>query len=36
MNLNRPYSIWSKPFIARSGPIPFTTVSMGVGLYALS
>ena len=25
------YSIWSKPFIARSGPILFTTVSMGVG-----
>jgi drug/metabolite transporter (DMT)-like permease len=25
------YSIWSKPFIARSGPIPFTTMAMGVG-----
>ncbi|ANW02690.1 DMT family transporter [Bradyrhizobium icense] len=29
------YSIWSKPFIARSGPIPFTTVSMGVGAVCL-
>jgi drug/metabolite transporter (DMT)-like permease len=29
------YSIWSKPFIARSGPIPFTTVSMGVGALSL-
>jgi len=29
------YSIWSKPFIARSGPIPFTTVSMGVGAACL-
>jgi drug/metabolite transporter (DMT)-like permease len=29
------YSIWSKPFIARSGPIPFTTVSMGVGALCL-
>jgi drug/metabolite transporter (DMT)-like permease len=27
------YSIWSKPFIARSGPIAFTTVSMGVGAF---
>ncbi len=25
------YSIWSKPFIRRSGPIPFTAMSMGVG-----
>jgi drug/metabolite transporter (DMT)-like permease len=25
------YSIWSKPFIARSGPIAFTTMAMGVG-----
>ncbi|MBR1142871.1 DMT family transporter [Bradyrhizobium sp. AUGA SZCCT0431] len=25
------YSIWSKPFIARSGPISFTTMAMGVG-----
>ena len=23
------YSIWSRPFIRRSGPIPFTTMSMG-------
>jgi len=29
------YSIWSKPFIARSGPIPFTTMSMGVGAACL-
>ncbi len=25
------YSIWSRPFIRRSGPIPFTAMSMGVG-----
>jgi drug/metabolite transporter (DMT)-like permease len=29
------YSIWSKPFIARSGPIPFTTASMGIGAACL-
>jgi drug/metabolite transporter (DMT)-like permease len=29
------YSIWSKPFIARSGPIPFTTMAMGVGAAGL-
>ena len=29
------YSIWSKPFIARSGPISFTTVAMGVGALCL-
>ena len=29
------YSIWSKPFIARCGPIPFTTMSMGVGAACL-
>src|SRR6201991_2313038 len=29
------YSIWSKPFIARSGPIPFTTLAMGVGAACL-
>jgi drug/metabolite transporter (DMT)-like permease len=29
------YSIWSKPFIVRSGPILFTTVSMGVGALCL-
>jgi drug/metabolite transporter (DMT)-like permease len=29
------YSIWSRPFIARSGPISFTTVSMGVGSVCL-
>jgi drug/metabolite transporter (DMT)-like permease len=29
------YSIWSKPFIVRSGPIAFTTMSMGVGAACL-
>lgn len=29
------YSIWSKPFIARSGPIPFTAMAMGVGAACL-
>jgi drug/metabolite transporter (DMT)-like permease len=29
------YSIWSKPFIARSGPIAFTTMAMGVGAACL-
>lgn len=29
------YSIWSKPFIARSGPISFTTMSMAVGAACL-
>lgn len=29
------YSIWSKPFIARSGPIPSTTMSMGIGAACL-
>jgi len=29
------YSIWSKPLIARSGPIPFTTMAMGVGAACL-
>ena len=29
------YSIWSKPFIGRSGPIAFTTMSMGVGAACL-
>jgi drug/metabolite transporter (DMT)-like permease len=29
------YSIWSKPLIRRSGPIPFTAVSMGVGAACL-
>jgi drug/metabolite transporter (DMT)-like permease len=29
------YSIWSKPFIDRSGPIRFTAVSMGVGAACL-
>ena len=29
------YSIWSKPFIRRSGPIPFTASSMGAGAACL-
>src|SRR6266702_2823197 len=29
------YGIWSKPFIARSGPISFTTVAIGVGAACL-
>ena len=29
------YSIWSKPFIARSGPIPFTTFVMAAGAVTL-
>lgn len=29
------YSIWSKPLIRRSGPIPFTTMAMGVGAATL-
>lgn len=29
------YSIWSKPFIARSGPIPFTTLAMAAGAVTL-
>ena len=29
------YSIWSKPFIARSGPISFTTMAMSVGAGCL-
>jgi drug/metabolite transporter (DMT)-like permease len=29
------YSIWSKPFIARAGPIAFTTMAMGVGAVCL-
>ena len=29
------YSIWSKPFIRRSGPIPFTTLAMAAGAVAL-
>ncbi|MBV9457016.1 MAG: EamA family transporter [Bradyrhizobium sp.] len=30
------YSIWSKPLIRRSGPIPFTAVSMGIGAACLT
>jgi drug/metabolite transporter (DMT)-like permease len=29
------YSVWSKPFIARSGPIPFTTMGMSAGALFL-
>jgi drug/metabolite transporter (DMT)-like permease len=29
------YSIWSKPFISRSGPIPFTTLAMAAGAAVL-
>jgi len=29
------YSIWSKPLIRRSGPIPFTAMSMGIGAACL-
>jgi len=29
------YSAWSKPFIARSGPIPFTTMGMSAGALFL-
>lgn len=29
------YSIWSKPFIARSGAIPFTTLAMAAGAAVL-
>jgi drug/metabolite transporter (DMT)-like permease len=29
------YSVWSKPFIRRSGPIPFTVGAMGVGAACL-
>lgn len=29
------YSIWSKPFIGRSGPIPFTAMAMGAGAACL-
>jgi drug/metabolite transporter (DMT)-like permease len=29
------YGVWSKPFIRRSGPIPFTVIAMGVGAACL-
>src|SRR6185369_1442203 len=29
------YSIWSRPFIHRSGPIPFTTLAMAAGAAVL-
>lgn len=30
------YSVWSRPFIARSGPIPFAASGMGVGAVCLT
>ena len=30
------YSVWSRPFIRRSGPLPFTTAGMGAGAAALA
>ncbi|WP_158814273.1 DMT family transporter [Methylocapsa sp. S129] len=30
------YNVWSRPFIARSGPIPFATAGMGVGAFGLT
>ena len=30
------YSVWSRSFIRRSGPIPFTTMAMGVGALVLT
>lgn len=29
------YNVWSRPFISRSGPIPFAAAGMGVGALAL-
>ena len=29
------YNVWSKPFIQRSGPIPFTVMGMSVGAACL-
>ena len=29
------YNIWSKPFLARCGPIPFAVIGMGTGTLAL-
>ena len=30
------YSVWSRPFIGRSGPLAFTTAGMGAGAAALA
>jgi drug/metabolite transporter (DMT)-like permease len=30
------YSVWSRPYIGRSGPLTFTTAGMGVGAAALA
>ena len=30
------YSVWSRPFIARSGPIPFTAMAMAAGAAGLT
>ena len=29
------YNVWSRPFVSRSGPIPFATFGMGVGAICL-
>jgi drug/metabolite transporter (DMT)-like permease len=29
------YNVWSRPFISRSGPVPFATLGMGVGAACL-
>ena len=29
------YNVWSRPFIHRSGPIPFATLGMGIGALCL-
>lgn len=30
------YNVWSRPFVSRSGPIPFAAFGMGVGAACLS
>lgn len=30
------YSVWSRPFIRRSGPLQFTTIGMGIGALAVT
>ncbi|MGY4569738.1 DMT family transporter [Bradyrhizobium sp. USDA 3256] len=35
ISVNTTYSIWSKPYIRRSGPIPFTTLAMAAGSVVL-
>ena len=29
------YTIWSRPFVRRSGPLPFLTAGMGIGAFCL-